>query len=172
MMGQMNVASQLLIGGKQQYLTFMVGGETFATSIVGIKEILQYGGVTPVPCVPDDIRGVINLRGAVVPVIDLGARFGRGASVQARRSCIVIVEVAGDEGGQDIGVMVDAVNAVVEIDDDDVEPRPAFGASVRVEFIQAMGKVNGKFAVILDIGAVLSMDDIALLAGLAEEAAV
>jgi purine-binding chemotaxis protein CheW len=80
--------------------------------------------------------------------------------------------VAGDEGGQDIGVMVDAVNAVVEIDDDDVEPRPAFGASVRVEFIQAMGKVNGKFAVILDIGAVLSMDDIALLAGLAEEAAV
>ncbi|MRV72793.1 chemotaxis protein CheW [Duganella sp. FT92W] len=171
MMGQLNMAATLMIGGKQQYLTFMLGGETYAMRIAGIKEIIPYGGVTAIPCVPDSIRGVINLRGAVVPVIDLGARFGHGALSQVRRSCIVIIEVTDGETGQDIGVMVDAVNAVVEIDDDDVEPRPAFGASVRVEFIQGMGKVNGKFVVILDVGAVLSMDELALLTEMTELAA-
>jgi len=106
----------------------------------------------------------------VVPVIDLGARFGHGVSAQVRRSCIVVMEVDGGEDVQDVGVMVDAVNAVLEIDDDDVEPPPAFGASVRVEFIQGMGKINDQFVVILDAAAVLALDEIALLANGAEPA--
>jgi purine-binding chemotaxis protein CheW len=170
-MAQLALAHSAMIGGRQQYLAFVLGGETYATSIVGIKEIIQYGGVTAMPCVPDYIRGVINLRGAVVPVVDLGARFGRGASAQVRRSCIVIVEGASGETGQDIGMMVDAVNAVLEIDDGDIELPPAFGAPVRTDFIQGMAKVGGRFVAILDVAAVLSLDEIALLAGVVEQAA-
>lgn len=170
-MGQVNVASTLMIGGKHQYLTFMLGGEVYAMHIGGIREIIPYGGVTAIPGVPDSIRGVINRRGVVVPVVDLGARFGHGALSQVRRSSIVIMEVTDGGTLQDIGVMVDAVNALVDIDDHDVEPRPDFGAGVRAEFIEGLGKVNGKFVVILDVAAVLSMDELALLTEVTELAA-
>jgi purine-binding chemotaxis protein CheW len=98
-----------------QYLTFMIGGEMFAISILGIKEIIEYGHLTTVPMMPDFIRGVINLRGAVVPVVDLSARFGRAASEVTRRSCIVIIEVESAEEKQDVGVVVDSVSEVLEI---------------------------------------------------------
>lgn len=153
-----------MAASRQQYLTFVLGGETYAIPILGIREIIQYGSVTSVPCVPDFIRGVMNLRGAVVPVIDLGARFGNGASALARRSCIVIIEVANGDEQQNVGVMVDAVNAVLEIADNEIEPAPSFGARIRVDFIRGMGRVNERFVVILDIGAVLSLEEIAVLA--------
>ena len=112
---------------------------------------------------PGFIRGVINLRGAVVPVIDLNARFGRTASAVSRRSCIVIVEVPSEDGAQDIGIMVDAVSAVLEIPASEIEPPPSFGSRIRSEFLQGMGKVDGRFVMILSIAHVLSVDELAQL---------
>ena len=150
---------------QQQYLTFMLGGETYAMGILAIKEIIEYGNLTEVPRMPDFIRGVINLRGAVVPVIDLTARFGKRATDITRRTCIVIIEVANGEDTQDIGVMVDAVNEVLEISAGEIEPAPSFGAKIRADFIDGMGKIDGKFVIILNIRQVLSVDEIATLAG-------
>lgn len=148
-----------------QYLTFMLSGEVFAIGILGIKEIIEYGGLTTVPLMPSCIRGVINLRGAVVPVMDLAARFGRPSSEVTKRTCIVIVESAGPNEGEQqvVGVMVDAVNAVLEIAASDIEPAPAFGARVRSDFISGMGKVNGKFVILLAIENVLSIAEIGAL---------
>jgi len=148
----------------QQYLTFMLNGEMFAVGILCIKEIIEYGEVTAVPTVPRFIRGVINLRGAVVPVVDLSARFGVHEAEVTRRSCIVIVEVTHEGDEQVIGLMVDAVNEVLEIPADQVEPAPAFGARIRADFIGGMGKVDGRFVIILDIGRVLSLEEIAQVA--------
>lgn len=155
-------------GEALQYLTFMLGGETFAIGILATKEIIEYSGLTTVPMMPACVRGVINLRGAVVPVVDLAARFKREPSNTTRRTCIVIVEIDGDTGCQDVGVIVDAVNEVIEIPACNVEPVPAFGASIRSEFIQGMGKVKGKFVMLLDPKHVLSLDEVATLAGSAQ----
>lgn len=157
---------------QQQYLTFMLGGETYAMGILAIKEIIEYGNLTEVPRMPDFIRGVINLRGAVVPVIDLGARFGKRATDITRRTCIVIIEVANGEGTQDIGVMVDAVNEVLEISVSEIEPAPSFGANIRADFIDGMGKINGKFVIILNIHQVLSVEEMATLAGVGDNGKV
>lgn len=151
-------------GEAGQYLTFQLGSEAYAIGILGIKEIIEYGQVTPVPMMPSSIRGVINLRGAVVPVVDLACRFGGEPSRLSRRSCIVILEVGVDEGVQVIGIVVDAVHEVVQIDAAQIEPPPAFGTRIRTDFIQGMGKIDGRFVVILDIGRVLSVDDLAALA--------
>jgi len=146
-----------------QYLTFSLNGEMFAVTIDHIKEIIEFGQPTEVPMMPGFIRGVINLRGAVVPVIDMNARFGRAASAISRRSCIVIVEVQAEDGAQDIGIMVDAVSAVLDIPDADIEPPPSFGARIRAEFLQGMGKVGGRFVMILNLAQVLSVDELAHL---------
>ena len=150
----------------QQYLTFMLGGETFAIGILNIKEIIEYGQLTEVPRMPEFIRGVINLRGAVVSVIDLSARFGKQASSISRRTCIVIIEVEHDGGQQVVGVMVDAVNEVLDIMPNQIEPAPNFGANIRADFIQGMGKVADKFVIILNVNHVLSLDEMSSLAGL------
>ncbi len=149
---------------QQQYLTFMLSGETYAVNILRIKEIIQYSQPTEVPRMPDFIRGVINLRGAVVPVIDLSARFGKPPTPVGRRNCIIIIEVTTGNEIQSVGVMVDAVNAVLEIPSSEIEAAPSFGTNIRTDFIAGMGKVNGKFVIILNIQYVLSMDDMAALA--------
>lgn len=149
-------------GTPQQYLTFSLGGEAFAIGILAIKEIIELGRVTDVPMMPACVRGVINLRGAVVPVVDLAVRFGRAATVPTRRTCVVIVEVASADGPQVLGVMVDSVSSVVDIGADLVEPAPAFGTHLKSEFISGMGKVDGGFVIILDADKVLSTDDIGL----------
>ena len=151
----------------QQFLTFALGGEMFAVETLSVKEIMEYGQLTVVPMMPDFIRGVINLRGAVVPVIDLSARFGRGETTVTRRTCIVIIEVPTGEETQVIGVVVDAVSEVLEIPASEIEPAPTFGANIRADFIAGMGKVGGKFVILLNIGKVLSVDEIATLAGVA-----
>jgi len=148
----------------RQYLTFLVGGETFALPISAIKEIIEYRVPTDVPMMPAFMRGVINLRGHVVPVIDLSSRFGRGSGQISRRSCIVVMEIRHDGELHDIGVAVDAVNAVLDIADADIEPPPAFGARLRSEFISGMGKLGERFVIVLDIDKVLSVDELSQLA--------
>ena len=150
-----------------QYLTFALGGEMFAVGILNVKEIIEFGNITEIPMMPAFIRGVINLRGAVVPVIDLSARFGGPASTVSRRTCIVIVEVSDGEMRHDIGIMVDAVSEVLDIPGSEIEPPPSFGARIRADFIFGMGKVGGKFVIILNIDKVLSVEEIALLTGTA-----
>ncbi|MGE5651393.1 MAG: chemotaxis protein CheW [Bacillota bacterium] len=150
-----------------QYLTFMLGGEVFAIGILAVKEIIEYGGVTTVPMMPDCIRGVINLRGAVVPVMDLSSRFGRRATEVGKRTCIVIVEIEAGGEQQVVGVMVDAVNAVLEIPASQIEPAPSFGAKIRTDFIAGMGKVGGKFVILLNVDNVLSAQEVGALAELA-----
>lgn len=144
-----------------QYLTFLLGGESFAIGILAIREIIQYASLTEVPSMPASVRGVINLRGAVVPVMDLLARFGRPSSPVGKRTCIVIVEIPcdGGNGRQVVGVVVDAVNEVLEIEAADVEAAPSFGSRVRADFIAGMGKVRGRFVILLDVERVLSLDE-------------
>ena len=144
----------------RQYLTFMLGGEIFAIGILAIKEIIEYDCLTVVPMMPECIRGVINLRGAVVPVMDLSTRFGRASTNVTKRTCIVIVEIESAGERHDVGAIVDAVNEVMEIPASAIEPPPAFGAKVRTDFIHGMGNVDGKFVVILDADKLLSCEDL------------
>jgi purine-binding chemotaxis protein CheW len=153
-----------------QYLTFMLGAEVFALGILAVKEIIEYDSITVVPMMPDCIRGVINLRGAVVPVMDLSVRFGRQAAAVTKRTCIVIVEARLEDEQHVIGVVVDAVNAVMDIPAADIEPAPTFGAKIRSDFIQGMGKINGKFIILLDANQVLSIEEIGALSQLTEGA--
>lgn len=150
----------------QQYLVFSLNGETYAVGIHSIREIIEYGRLTEVPMLPDLVRGVINLRGAVVPVLDLGVRFGRAPTRIARRTCIVIVEIAGRPGDtQVVGVIVDTVNEVLDIPAGDIEPPPSFGARLRSDFIAGMGKVAGRFIILLNLAHVLALDELTGLAG-------
>jgi purine-binding chemotaxis protein CheW len=146
-----------------QYLTFVLAGEVFAMGILAIKEIIEYANLTEVPMMPDYVRGVINLRGAVVPVIDLSVRFGKPPSPVTKRTCIVIVEIVASGERHVFGVVVDAVNAVLDIPATEVEPPPAFGTSVRTDFIHGMGKVNGKFVILLDADHVLATEEMDVL---------
>ena len=155
----------------QQYLTFTVTGEVFGVAIVSIKEIIEYRATTEVPMMPDFMRGVINLRGRVVPVIDLAVRFGRPRGELTARSCIVIVEAQQEGEQHDLGVVVDAVSAVADIADADIEPPPSFGARLRSEFITGMGKLGEKFVILLDVNRVLSIDELSTLGDIADDPA-
>lgn len=148
-----------------QYLTFMLGGETFALGILTIKEIIEYRSLTELPMMPASVRGVINLRGAVVPVVDLQARFGRVSSPVGKRTCIVIVEVGASDCRRVVGLVVDAVNAVLEIGAAQIEPAPAFGARIETGFIQGMGKVDDGFVIVLNAQSLLSQVRIDSLSG-------
>jgi purine-binding chemotaxis protein CheW len=150
-------------GEAHQYLTFLLSGEMYAVGILNVKEIIEYGNLTEIPMMPASIRGVINLRGAVVPVVDLSARFGHEQSKAGKRTCIVIVELRQGDDKHDLGIMVDAVSEVLEIPGSDIEPPPSFGAKIRADFIAGMGKIAGKFVILLDIQNVLSADEIATL---------
>jgi len=147
----------------RQYLTFMLGETTFATSIRTIKEIIEYRQLTEVPRMHAFILGVINLRGTVVPVIDVGVRFGKPPTDVTKRTRIVIFEVTGENALQALGIRVDAVNAVLEIPAADIRPAPAFGADIRTDFISGMGKIDERFITILNIERVLSLDEMTAL---------
>jgi purine-binding chemotaxis protein CheW len=150
---------------EHQYLSFRLGDETFGLGILAVREIIEYGGMTDVPMMPQCVRGVINLRGAVVPVLDLAARFGRAPATIGRRSCIVIVESGMPPEQQVLGLLVDAVNAVLGIDPGQIEPPPSFGAGLRNDFIKGIGKVNGKFVILVNLESVLNVPEIAAMAG-------
>lgn len=155
------------VGTPAQYLTFMLGEEVFAMDIRTVREIIQYGPMTTVPLMPGFVRGVINLRGAVVPVIDLQARFGRPPAKVGKKTCIVIFDTLRDGERVELGLLVDAVSEVIDIAADAIEPPPNFGTAVRRDFISGMGKVANRFVVILAPDKALDVDE---MAGLCESA--
>jgi purine-binding chemotaxis protein CheW len=159
-----------LAAGAARYLTFTLQGELYALDIQEITEIIEYRSLTVVPMMPAFIRGVLNLRGRVLPVVDLAARFGQSATTVARRTGIIVVQTAKDldtggtsEPASGIGIMVDSVNKVVHLSADDIEPPPAFGVGIRSDFISGMAKHEGGFIIVLDVAKVLSLDDMVLL---------
>jgi len=151
----------------QQFLTLTLREELYALPIEHIREIIEFGGLTEIPMMPSFLRGVINLRGAVVPVVDLSVRFGRERTAIGRRTCIVIVEVTQDDEAQLLGIIVDAVNEVLAIEANQVEARPTFGARIRADFIAGILSQNEQFMIVLDIRQVLSVDEICELVGIA-----
>lgn len=139
-----------------QYLSFQLAGEEFAFGIMRVKEILEYDTITRVPNAPAAVRGVINLRGSVVPVVDLACLFGLPATAVSRRTCVVIVEARVDEQDVVMGVLADAVSQVIDIAADAIEPPPAFGTRVRADYLLGMGKLDArKFLLVLDIDRLL-----------------
>jgi purine-binding chemotaxis protein CheW len=156
---------------QQQYLTFFLAEEEYAVNIQKVKEIIEYSSITKVPKVPRWIRGVINLRGNVVPVVDLAVRFGMDERPTKKTTCIVIVEVQQETENTVMGVIADAVNQVIELNPGDIEQPPAFGTRVRLEYLAGMGKLGKKFALILNIDRVLSAAELLTVAGLQSELA-
>ncbi len=146
-----------------QYLTFTLGDAVFAMDIRTVNEIIQPAAMTVVPLMPDFLRGVINLRGAVVPVIDLQSRLGGRLITVGSKTCIVVFDAS--QGGEktELGLMVDAVSEVIDIAAQDIEPPPPFGTPVARQFIRGMGKVEGEFIVILEPERVLDIDAMAQL---------
>jgi len=141
----------------QQYLTFYIRGEEYAVGILRVREIIEYETVTRVPTTPAHVRGVINLRGGVMPVIDLAAKFGHGETTPQKTTCVVVVETRlRDELLTTVGIMADAVSEVVDIAAAAIEPPPSFGTHVRIDFLTGMGKLDGRLVLVLDIDRVLS----------------
>jgi purine-binding chemotaxis protein CheW len=143
-----------------QYLTFLTAGEEYAISIVKVSEIVEYEAVTTVPNTPAWIRGVTNLRGRVVPVVDLAVKFGLPASRTTKFSCIIITEVMFQGEKLTMGVLADSVSQVIDLSADEIEETPPFGTRVKTEYLLGMGALGKKFCLILDIDKVLSADEL------------
>jgi len=146
-----------------QFLTFWLADQVYGIDINAIKEITEYGNVTFVPTMPPFIRGVMNLRGSVVPVINLAIRFGAKPSQVTKKTSVVVLEIEHDDISLEVGVMVDKVNEVIDISESDIEPPPAFGAKIRTDFITGMGKINDKLLVLVDVGRVLSISELSMV---------
>jgi purine-binding chemotaxis protein CheW len=139
-----------------QYLTFLVGDEEYAVEILHVREVMEVLPITRMPATPTPIRGVVNVRGAVVPIVDLGVRFGRDEIAITRWTCIVVVEAA----DRCMGLLVDRVNQVIELDVSDIEPVPQFGVHVRLDFLAGMAQVAESFILLLDLERVVSVPDL------------
>ncbi|HYX68453.1 MAG TPA: chemotaxis protein CheW [Terriglobales bacterium] len=148
----------------RQYLTFLIGGEEYAVNLLKVKEIIEYDTVTKVPRTPEWVRGVINLRGSVVPVVDLAVKFRQPPSKIGKLTCIVIAEVECEGESTVMGVMADAVSQVVDLKPEDIEPPPTFGTRVKVDYLLGMARAGKKFCLLLDTDRVLSTDELLDLA--------
>jgi len=146
-----------------QYLTFGLGEEEFALEITKVREVMDYTAITKVPRMPEFLSGVINLRGNVVPVIDLRLKLGMSATERTVDTCIVIMEIEVDGELVDMGALTDSVQEVVDLDPGQIEPPPRLGTKLDTEFIQGMGKRDDKFLIILNIDKVLAGDELALI---------
>ncbi|KAF7600385.1 MAG: chemotaxis protein CheW [Candidatus Dactylopiibacterium carminicum] len=154
----------------RRYLTFSLHKEIFAVPVAPIREIIEYPGVTEIPLAPEFLRGVINLRGSVVPLIDIAARFGRGAAEITWRTCVIIFETTQEDSlGQLLGIVVDTVHEVLDVPAEQIEPRPEFGTLMRTEFVDGMIKRNGKFIIVLDIDKVLNPQELKRLIEASEQ---
>jgi purine-binding chemotaxis protein CheW len=144
----------------QQILTFQLKGELFGLEILKVKELLEYNSITKVPMVPEYIRGVINLRGSVVPVVDLMDLFSKTPSEITKKSCIIIVENSSGDTMSATGILVDNVNEVIDVIGKDIEPAPAFGTNLKTNFILGMAKVGDEIVILLDMEYLLSFDEL------------
>lgn len=146
-----------------KYLTFALAEEEYGIGILKIKEIIGMMPVTPVPQTPEYVKGVINLRGKVIPVIGLRLRFGMDAIDYTERTCIIVVEIAGQAETVQIGIVVDSVSEVLNIKGEDIEDTPTFGTKLNTDYILGMAKMEGGVKILLDIDQVLSAEDVAVL---------
>jgi len=144
----------------KQYLTFRLGEEVFALEIGKVREVLDFSGVTKVPQTPDFMRGVINLRGSVVPVVDMNLKFGRGATEKTVNTCVIIVEITVDEETTAVGALADSVQEVLDLEPDQIEPAPRIGTRLNTDFIKGMGKQGEEFIIILDIDRIFSSEEL------------
>lgn len=142
-----------------KYLTFLLPGKVYAVSIMKVKEIIEYGKVIDVPMMPDFINGAINLRGQVIPVIDLNVRLGGEATEVARRSCIVVVDLLLAGRNMKVGLLVDAVSKVVDFQESQIDEAPSFNGNINTDYIEGMGKTDDGFIILLNIDNLLSMED-------------
>jgi len=139
-----------------QYLSFRLGEETFALDITKVREILEFASVTKVPRMPPYMRGVINLRGNVVPVMDMRMRFGMTMTEKSINTCVIITEIPSDGNYVVIGTLADSVQEVIELDEEEIEPSPSIGSQVNTDFLKGMGKHDNDFIQIVEIGNVFS----------------
>ena len=152
-----------------QFLTFGLGDDIFALDVIKAKEVLDFSEVTQVPQTPDYMLGVINLRGSVVPVIDMRRKFNMEVADRTRNSCIVVVEVDVDGEPVTVGALADSVREVIDLDSSQIEPPPRIGTKLNTEFIKGMGNLEDRFVIILDIDKVFSIDDLVMAKTLTEE---
>jgi purine-binding chemotaxis protein CheW len=157
-------------GNVQQFLTFVLNDETYGVGILHIREIIEYDNLTVVPLMPDFISGVINLRGNVVPVVNLARRFEHQAKEIGKRTSIVIIDIKDTEGESiEVGMVVDIVNEVIELAYSDIAAPPTFGAKIRTDFIQGMGKIDDKLMILLDVNHVLSINELSSVTNMVDE---
>jgi purine-binding chemotaxis protein CheW len=169
-MGEAAIMDQVVkrtMGREGKYLTFSLSNEEYGIGILKIKEIIGMIPVTTIPRTPAFVKGVINLRGKVIPVIDLRIRFGLKTAQYTERTCIIVVEMEGAAGTIVIGLVVDAVSEVLNIRDEDIQDAPEFGTKLNIDFILGMAKLNGGVKILLDIDKVLTSEERVMLASAA-----
>lgn len=149
--------------GAGMYLTFVLGKEEYGLEILKVREINGLMDITSVPKMPEYVKGVINLRGSVIPVIDLRLKFGLPPAEYTQETCIIVVEASLEGEGVQMGIVVDTVSEVLNIATADIEAPPSFGGHVSTEFILGMGKVKGKVKILLDINSILTNDELELI---------
>ncbi len=157
-------------GKMRQFLTFVLNDEVYGIGILQIREIIEYANLTVVPLMPDFISGVINLRGNVVPVVNLARRFEHQPKEIGKRTSIVIIDIRNEDGESvEVGIVVDIVDEVIELAESEIAAAPSFGAKIRAEFIEGMGKIDDKLMVLLDVNHVLSIDELSAISKMSED---
>ena len=156
-------------GEEKQYLTFLMGAEQYSLDIHQVKEIIAYNDIMEIPMMPNFVKGVINLRGHAVPVIDLALRFRRKGATISKLTCIIILEVMREEKVTQLGIMVDSVNEVISLTENDIEESPDFGDDVRADFISGMGRIEDKFIIMLNVSSMLNLKELEYINQAAEK---
>lgn len=160
MLNQVSEVNKLVVTGEgDQYVTFLLGEEEYGLGILAVQEIIGFSRITHVPHLPDFIKGVINLRGTVVPVIDLRLKFGLGQAEYNNHTCIIVVRLA----DRIMGMIVDVVSEVINLPDGSVEPPPPFGTNIKADFVKGMGKVGDRLLIVLDMDKVLSSEELSAI---------
>ncbi len=148
-----------------QYLTFTIDEETYALNVLNVKEVQEFTTISKVPRMPDFMRGIINLRGSVVPVIDLKLKFGLGETLKDIDTSIIVTEVLLDDESVTMGLLTDSVKEVIEMNDEEIEPTPYIGTKIDTAFIKGMGRKDEEFLIVLDIDKVLTVNEVTMVAG-------
>jgi len=145
---------------RSQYLSFFLRDEEYGIDILRVRELIEYCTITRMPSMPKTIRGVLNLRGRVVPVIDMGPRFGLGETEITKWTCIVMLEATMEGEATVVGVLVDRVSQVIELDAEQIQPAPSFGTRVRSDFLQGLGQAGQKFVLLLDVDKLITPEEL------------